>query len=205
VSSVYYNPHLPFPGNRFNKVEILQLPTHRSSFHRARAELLSTGNSTNWIQAGGHFTPTPSLLFTGWLATELNSLTHQPAASRHFTQLTAFRLLSSLYILGTDPTENIASNNPSIVIMGGCSDILDIVSAGMCLLSRCLETDVCSSTYCIAVLDVRFQVSAHQRVYTLLCLSISLTNVHVTVRGPSVVVKPWRYCAQLPSARMWHF
>jgi hypothetical protein len=42
----------------------------------------------------------------------------------HSTELlintTAARLVSSLYNLGEDPTENTASNDPSIVVMGGC-------------------------------------------------------------------------------------
>jgi hypothetical protein len=51
---------------------------------------------------------------------------------------------------------------------GGCPTIsLDIVSAITCLQSRCLETGVCFSAYCIATaVLVRFEVSAQQRVYT---------------------------------------
>jgi hypothetical protein len=53
---------------------------------------------------------------------QLNPLTHQPATSRHFTQLnswqlTAGRLMFSLYKLEVDPTVNTTSNNPFIVVM----------------------------------------------------------------------------------------
>jgi hypothetical protein len=57
-------------------------------------------NSVNWqltgSQAGGHFTPTSSLLFTGWLSTEPTtelSLTNQLL---HFTQLNCWQLTLEL-------------------------------------------------------------------------------------------------------------
>jgi hypothetical protein len=40
--------------------------------------------------------------------------------SLHSTELHLGDLGSSLYGLGADPTDNTASNNPSIVVMGGC-------------------------------------------------------------------------------------
>jgi hypothetical protein len=47
ASSVCYGLHLPFPGNRINTVEILQLSALMFSYHSPRAEFLSTDNSTN--------------------------------------------------------------------------------------------------------------------------------------------------------------
>jgi hypothetical protein len=90
----------------------------------AHAELLSTDYWTNWVPGWRPF-HTSSLLFTGWLSTELaTELPRQSSTSRHFTQLNCWqlpttRLMSSLYSLGADPIENAASNNPSVVV-GGC-------------------------------------------------------------------------------------
>jgi hypothetical protein len=56
-------------------------------------------------------------------------------------------LWSSHYSLGADPTENTASNT----FYGRLpSDSQDIVSAGMCLPSRCSEMVVCLFAHCIA-------------------------------------------------------
>jgi hypothetical protein len=59
-------------------------------------------------------------------------------------------LESPLYSLGADSTEITASNNLSIVVIGGCLARLDIVSAETCLLSRHQATHVSSSDRCIA-------------------------------------------------------
>jgi hypothetical protein len=86
---------------------------------------LSTDNSTDWVPSCWPF-HTNLLVFSSQadflLTTELS---HSPTSyftSLHspelLTDLTAARLVSSLYNLGADPTENTASNNPSIVVMG---------------------------------------------------------------------------------------
>jgi hypothetical protein len=84
-----------------------------------------------------------------------------------YTWTLSARLGSLLYSLGADPTENTASISFSIVVMGGLpSESPDIVSTGTCLPSRCSETAVCLSAYCIATaVLVRFEVSAHKRTY----------------------------------------
>jgi hypothetical protein len=56
------------------------------------------------------------------------TLSHQPATSRHFTQLNCWQLnaarrVSSICNLVVDPTESTASSNPSIVAVGGCLTI----------------------------------------------------------------------------------
>jgi hypothetical protein len=50
---------------------------------------------------------------------QLNSLTHQPTALHHTVNFPA-GLVSSLYSLKVDPTENTASNNYFSVVMIGC-------------------------------------------------------------------------------------
>jgi hypothetical protein len=88
---------------------------------------VGTSFSTGWhstTEFSTHLSPRlaaishqiPSLLFTGF---QLNSLASQllHVTSQNFT---AARLVSSLYNLETDPTENTASSNPSIVFMGDC-------------------------------------------------------------------------------------
>jgi hypothetical protein len=75
---------------RFLPRQILQRPALRSLVIAARAELLSNDIKTNWVPGWWpfHTNQPPSLLFTGWLPTELlSSLTHQAATSRIFTQL----------------------------------------------------------------------------------------------------------------------
>jgi hypothetical protein len=49
---------------------------------------------------------------------KLNS--HSSTTTFHSTELHSAGLGSSLYSLGVDPTENTSSNNPSIVVRGGC-------------------------------------------------------------------------------------
>jgi hypothetical protein len=76
VSSTYYSLHYPLVT-------------------AACPEFLSTDNSTNWVPGWRPFHQPPSLLVTGWLSTDnwqLNSLTHQPATSYHFSQLNSWQL-----------------------------------------------------------------------------------------------------------------
>jgi hypothetical protein len=115
--------------------EILQLPALRSSWHSRPCRALF-----NWqlnypgprLAAISH--QPSSLLFTGWLSTDnwrLNSLTYQPATSRHFTQLncwqlTAFRVRVTLrlevYRLGAEPLETHGQNHflnwtPAVIVL----------------------------------------------------------------------------------------
>jgi hypothetical protein len=70
--------------------EILQLPTPRS-----RTEFLSTDNSTNWVPGWWPFR-TNLLVFSSQADFQLTTeLTHQPATSRHFTQLKCWQLLTN--------------------------------------------------------------------------------------------------------------
>jgi hypothetical protein len=118
----------------------------------------------------------PSLLFTGWLSADnwtlflTNQLLH--FTSLHFTQLncwqlTAAPLVSALYNLGADLTENTASNNPSSVVLG-CWLAINWISFPQELIYRPLPRNGFLSSYCVAtaVLVARFEVSVQQRVCT---------------------------------------
>jgi hypothetical protein len=136
------------------------LPRRFFSFRRsdplvttARADLLSTDNSTKWDPGWQPFHANV-LLFSSQADFQLNSLTHQPATSRHFAQLNCWRLLTtrlvfSLYNLGAHPTENTASKNPSILFMGGCLAI-DWILFPRERVYRPLLRDRCLSVFCLA-------------------------------------------------------
>jgi hypothetical protein len=121
VSSVYYSL---FPGNGFYQSGFFNFPHSGPLVTDARAELPLSWQLTGSprLAAISHRPPTHlHRLSSNWL----NSLTHQPATSRHFTQLnywrlTAAQLVSSLYNICADETENTASNNPSIIVICGC-------------------------------------------------------------------------------------
>jgi hypothetical protein len=107
-------------------VEILQLPELRSTCHSNPCRTVVSWQ-LNWFPGWRSF-HTNLLVFSSQadfqVTTDNRTLTHQPSTSRHFTQLncwqmTAARLVSSLYNLGADSTENTASNNTAIVVMGG--------------------------------------------------------------------------------------
>jgi hypothetical protein len=133
---------------------------------------MSTGNWANRVPGWLPFC-TNFLVFSSQVNWQLTFLSHRPAYSRHFTQLNcwqhsaAARLVSLFYNLGADPTENTASRNPSIVVMDGCLAI-DWISFPRESVCRPLLRNGRLSAYCIitAVLVVRIQVSAQQRVYT---------------------------------------
>jgi hypothetical protein len=82
---------------------------------------------TNWVPGWRPFhnnlVPFSSQVDLNWQPTA--ELCHSPTSyftslhSTEFWQLAAARLVSSLYNLGADTTEN-TSNNPSVVLMGGC-------------------------------------------------------------------------------------
>jgi hypothetical protein len=95
VSSVYYSFHLPFPRNGFTdgdssassaQVLLSQPPVQNS---------LSTENSTNWVPGWRPF-HTNFLVISSQadfqLNWQVNPLSHQPAASRHLTQLNCWQL-----------------------------------------------------------------------------------------------------------------
>jgi hypothetical protein len=119
-------------------MEILQFPWSR------RCQLVNTPhlilNATNWVPDRRPF-HTSLPVFSLQADFQLNSLTNQLL---HVTSLnwTAARLVSSLYNLGADPTENTASNNPSIVVMGGCLAI-DWISFSRELVYRPLLSNAC--------------------------------------------------------------
>jgi hypothetical protein len=66
---------------------------------------LSTDNSTNWVPGLRPF-HTSLLVFSSQAGLQLNSLTHQPAASRHFTQLSWWQLQLRN---STEPAYNISA------------------------------------------------------------------------------------------------
>jgi hypothetical protein len=73
--------------------------------------------------------------------------------------------MASLYNLQADPTENTASNNPSIVVMDGCQTGYHFHGN---MFTKPLLRNGCLSAFCraTAVLVVHFEVSAQQQVYT---------------------------------------
>jgi hypothetical protein len=114
-----HNSQLPAASRHFSELNSWQLTTlwATSCFTSLRStELPTTHNSLsyqllhvtslNWTADNSQLSATSC--FTSLHSTEL------------LTNLTAARLLSSLNNLGADPTENTASNNPYIVVMGGC-------------------------------------------------------------------------------------
>jgi hypothetical protein len=88
--------------------KILQLPALRCSCHSRPCRILVNWQRTG-SQAGDHFTPTSysSLhrLIFNW---QLNSLTHQPATSSHFTQLNCWELFPT--------TDSFLKNSPAYII-----------------------------------------------------------------------------------------
>jgi hypothetical protein len=84
--SVYYSLHHPFPGNGFCRGRFFSFRRSDPLVTAARREFLSTENSTNCIPGWRPF-HTNLLVFSWQTDFQLNSLTHQPASSRHFTRL----------------------------------------------------------------------------------------------------------------------
>jgi hypothetical protein len=114
VSSVYYSLHKSFPGNGFYRGRFFSFPHSCPLATAARAELMSTDNSTNWFPGWRPF-HTNILAFSSqtdlhlnWTATELYNQTSY-FTPLHSTELLtnpiAARLVSLLYNLGADPTE----------------------------------------------------------------------------------------------------
>jgi hypothetical protein len=64
-----------------------------------------------------------------------------------------------------DPTEDTASNNPSVLVMAVAKRYTGYRFFGNVFIARCLETDVYLSACCIAkAVLVRFEVSVQQQV-----------------------------------------
>jgi hypothetical protein len=127
VLSILQSP-LAVSWKRFYRGRFFSFPRSGPLITAARAELFSTDNSTNGFQAGGHFTPTFSSslhrLTFNW---QLNSLTHQPATSRDFTQLncwqlTVARLVSPLHNRGEGGGGAKETPPPTILLLlsSGC-------------------------------------------------------------------------------------
>jgi hypothetical protein len=170
VPSVYYSLHQLFSGNRFNTVEIHQFPMLRPSSQRPARNCLSTDSSTNWVPGWQPF-HTNLLIFSSQADFQLNcqltlSFTNQLL---NVTSLnwTAARLISLIYNLRVDPTENTTSNNPSIVVMGGCLAVNWISFPRECIYQPLLRSGCCLSAYCkrMAVL-IHLEVSAQRQVCT---------------------------------------
>jgi hypothetical protein len=127
VFSVYYILHESFSGNGFYRGIFFSLPHSSPLVTAACAELLSTSNPTNLTSGWWPFHTNP-IDFSSQADFQLTTeVSHSPPSyfsSLHSTELpttvTAARLVSSLYNLRADATENTASNIPSIVVMGGC-------------------------------------------------------------------------------------
>jgi hypothetical protein len=122
--------------------EILSSPHSHPLATAARAEYSSTDNTTNWFP-GWRPSHTNLLIFSShadfqliWIATELS---HQPATSRHFTQLNCWQIQMQLgwcprYI--TSERTQQKTRSPAILLLLSWrlpSDRLDIVSAITCL------------------------------------------------------------------------
>jgi hypothetical protein len=87
VSSVYHSLHEPFPGNGFYRGRFFNFPRSGPLVIAARAELFVSWQ-INWLgpRLAVISHQPPSLLFTGWLSTELsltNELLH--VTSLHWT------------------------------------------------------------------------------------------------------------------------
>jgi hypothetical protein len=109
----------------------------------------------------------PSLLFTGWLTTELPHLPTSYFISLHSTELlTTARLVFLLYNLVVDPTENTTSNNCSNVVMASCLEV-DWISFPWERIYWPLPTNgCCLSASCIATAAlIGFEGSVQQQVY----------------------------------------
>jgi hypothetical protein len=94
VSSVYYSLHQLFPGNGFYRGRFFSFLHSDPLVTAACAELLSTDSSSNWVPGWGPF-HTNVLVFSSQSDFQLNSPTHQPATSRHWT---ADNFLNSLLL-----------------------------------------------------------------------------------------------------------
>jgi hypothetical protein len=102
--------------------EILQLPRLRSSCHRCPCRTNSTNSFPSWRPFH-----TNALVFSSQadfqLTTELSHSSDSYYTSLHSNELLttpAAWLVSSLHNRWADPTENIASSYPSVVVTGGC-------------------------------------------------------------------------------------
>jgi hypothetical protein len=127
VLSLLHSP-LSVSWRRLRQREILRLPAPMTSCHSRPYRIrVNWQPSTNWI-AGWRPFHTNFLVYYSQDDFQLTiELSHSPTSyfmSLHsaelLTDLTAARLVFSLYNLGADPTENTASDNPSIFVMGGC-------------------------------------------------------------------------------------
>jgi hypothetical protein len=78
---------------------------------------------------------------------QMNSLPQQPAVLLHSTELPISRP-GVLYYLGAHPTENTASNSPSIVVMGGCLAIARISFPREHVYRAVTQKRLCLSAYC---------------------------------------------------------
>jgi hypothetical protein len=92
VSSIYHNFNCPFPGNGFYRGRFFSFPHSGPLFTASRAELSPTDNSINWVPGWRPF-HTILQVFSSQADSQLNSLTHEPATSRHFTQLNCWQPL----------------------------------------------------------------------------------------------------------------
>jgi hypothetical protein len=118
VLSLLYSPLAVSYQRLLRHWKFFSFPCSDPLVTTARAEYLSTDNSTDWDPGLRPFH---------------TNLPHSPTSyftSLHLTKLltsTTARLVSSFYNLWADPIENTASNNPSIFVMGGCLAI-DFIS-----------------------------------------------------------------------------
>jgi hypothetical protein len=101
VTTVYYIIHQPFPGNGFCRGRFFSFLHSGLLVTAARAEFKPTDNSNNCFPGWRPF-HTNLLVFTSQADSQvitdnwqLNSFTHQPASSRHFTQLNCWQLSTS--------------------------------------------------------------------------------------------------------------
>jgi hypothetical protein len=90
------------------------------------------------FQAGGHFTPTSSSslhrLISNW---QLNSVTHQPATSLHFTQLNCWRLTT--WVLDWPCLKHFGTNHIENTIFIVIVHCMCIRCCGNPLPNNCLE------------------------------------------------------------------
>jgi hypothetical protein len=94
VSSVYYNLHLPFPGNGFYRGRFFSFPRSGPLVTAARAEFLTNYKSTNWVP-GWRLFHTNLLVFSSQAAFQLTTEpSHSPTS--YFTSLHSTELLTTL-------------------------------------------------------------------------------------------------------------
>jgi hypothetical protein len=89
VPSLLYSPQA-VSQQRLLPRDILQFPALRSSCHSRPCRTVSQ-LTTNWVPGWRPF-HTNLLVFSSQTDLQLNSLTHQPPTSRHFTQVNCWQL-----------------------------------------------------------------------------------------------------------------